>query len=70
MGMGKTVSTLTAVNNLIFLGEANKILVISPLRLAEDTWITEVDKWYYLTHLRISKVLGTQKQWLPRQIYM
>lgn len=31
MGMGKTVSTLTAVDNLIFLGEANKILVIAPL---------------------------------------
>ncbi|WP_443660134.1 SNF2-related protein [Clostridium algidicarnis] len=62
MGMGKTVSTLTAVDNLIFLGEANKILVIAPLRVAEDTWSTEVDKWDHLKHLRISKVLGTQKQ--------
>lgn len=62
MGMGKTVSTLTAVDNLIFLGEANKVLVIAPLRVAEDTWSTEVDKWDHLKQLRISKVLGTEKQ--------
>jgi SNF2 family DNA or RNA helicase len=58
MGMGKTVSTLTAIDDLIFLGEAYKVLVIAPLRVAEDTWSTEVDKWDHLKHLRISKVLG------------
>lgn len=62
MGMGKTVSTLTAIDNLIFLGEVNKVLVIAPLRVAEDTWSTEVDKWDHLKHLRISKILGTKKQ--------
>lgn len=62
MGMGKTVSTLTAIDNLIFLGEVNKVLVIAPLRVAEDTWSTEVKKWDHLKHLRISKILGTKKQ--------
>lgn len=62
MGMGKTVSTLTAIDNLIFLGEVNKVLVIAPLRVAEDTWSTEVDKWDHLKHLRISKILGTKRQ--------
>lgn len=62
MGMGKTVSTLTAIDELLFLGEANKVLVIAPLRVAEDTWSTEVDKWDHLKHLRVSKVLGTSKQ--------
>lgn len=62
MGMGKTVSTLTAIDNLIFLGEVNKVLVIAPLRVAEDTWSTEVEKWDHLKHLRISKILGTKKQ--------
>ncbi|EPY2286879.1 ATP-dependent helicase, partial [Clostridium sporogenes] len=38
MGMGKTVSTLTAIDDLLFLGESEKILVIAPLRVAEDTW--------------------------------
>lgn len=62
MGMGKTVSTLTAIDNLIFLCEVNKVLVIAPLRVAEDTWSTEVDKWDHLKHLRTSKILGTKKQ--------
>lgn len=62
MGMGKTVSTLTAIDNLIFLGEVNKVLVIAPLRVAEDTWSTEVEKWDHLKHLRVSKILGAKKQ--------
>jgi SNF2 family DNA or RNA helicase len=62
MGMGKTVSSLTAIDDLIFLGEANKILVIAPKRVAEDTWSTEVEKWDHLNHLSISIILGTPKQ--------
>lgn len=62
MGMGKTVSTLTAIDDLMLLGEVNKVLVIAPLRVAEDTWSTEVDKWDHLKHLRISKILGSKKQ--------
>lgn len=62
MGMGKTVSTLTAIDNLIFLGEVHKVLVIAPLRVAEDTWSTEVDKWDHLKHIRITKILGSKKQ--------
>jgi len=62
MGMGKTVSTLTAVDELLFLGEVDKVLVIAPLRVAEDTWSTEVQKWDHLKSLKISKVLGTPKQ--------
>lgn len=59
---GKTVSTLTAIDNLIFLGEVSRVLVIAPLRVAEDTWSTEVEKWDHLKHLKISKILGTKKQ--------
>jgi SNF2 family DNA or RNA helicase len=62
MGMGKTVSTLTAVDELLFLGEVNKVLVIAPLRVAEDTWSTEVQKWDHLKNLKVAKVLGTPKQ--------
>ena len=62
MGLGKTVTTLTAISDLLFLGDVEKVLVIAPLRVAEDTWSTEIDKWDHLSHLRISKVLGTPKQ--------
>lgn len=60
MGLGKTVSSLTAVDLLMndYL-EPNKVLVIAPLRVADDTWAREVEKWDHLKHLTISKVLGS-----------
>lgn len=42
--------------------EVTKVLVIAPLRVAEDTWSRESEKWDHLRHLRISKVLGTAAQ--------
>jgi SNF2 family DNA or RNA helicase len=63
MGLGKTVSTLTALDQLKYdYFDADKILIIAPLRVAEDTWPREIEKWDHLRHLRISKVLGTVKQ--------
>ncbi len=60
MGLGKTVSTLTAIDLLLNdYFDAAKVLVIAPLRVAEDTWAREIEKWDHLQHLRISKVLGT-----------
>ncbi|MBZ9690873.1 SNF2-related protein [Clostridium sp. M14] len=62
MGMGKTVSSLTAIDNLLFLGDTGKVLVIAPKRVAEDTWSTEIEKWNHLKNLKISTILGTPKQ--------
>ncbi|MNW27550.1 hypothetical protein D3C74_43480 [compost metagenome] len=36
--------------------------MIAPLRVADDTWAREVEKWDHLGHLRISKVLGSADQ--------
>ncbi len=44
------------------MGDTNRVLVIAPKRVAEDTWSTEVDKWDHLKGLRISIILGTPKQ--------
>lgn len=62
MGMGKTATSLTATNELIndYL-EVNKVLVIAPKRVAEDTWSRETEKWDHIKHLRISEVLGPEK---------
>ena len=63
MGLGKTVSTLTAVNLLMNVYmEVTKVLVIAPKRVAEDTWTTECEKWEHLHGLRVSRVLGTEKK--------
>lgn len=63
MGLGKTVSTLTAINYLMFdYLEINSVLVIAPKRVAESVWQEEAEKWSHLKHLRFSKVIGTAKQ--------
>lgn len=60
MGLGKTVITLTAIDQLMNdYFEVSRVLVIAPLRVAEDTWSRESQKWDHLKHLRISKVLGS-----------
>ena len=60
--LGKTVITLTAVQELIDDFQIFKVLVIAPKRVAEDTWSREHEKWDHLSGLKISKVLGRAKQ--------
>lgn len=63
MGLGKTITTLTAINNLIYdLFEVRKVLIIAPLRVARDTWSAEVQKWNHLKHLRYSVAVGTAEE--------
>lgn len=63
MGLGKTVITLTAINDLRYNRFAvQRVLVIAPKRVAESTWAQEAKKWDHLKHLRVVKVLGTAKQ--------
>lgn len=61
MGLGKTVTTLTAIKELKynrFL--VRKVLVIAPKKVAEGTWTKEKDKWDHTKMLRVSPVLGSQ----------
>lgn len=63
MGMGKTISTLTAINDLIRNRfETQKVLVIAPIRVARDTWPEEIKKWDHLDGLTVSPITGTAKQ--------
>jgi SNF2 family DNA or RNA helicase len=63
MGMGKSVITLTAINELMFdYFDVAKVLVIAPLRVAQNTWDSEIEKWEHLRHLRIAKILGNEKE--------
>lgn len=69
MGLGKTVSTLTAINYLMFdYLEINSVLVIAPKRVVETVWQEEAEKWEHLKHLRFSKIIGTAQQRL-RALY-
>ena len=63
MGLGKTVTTLTAINELLFdRFEIRRVLVIAPLRVARDTWSAEIEKWEHLKHLKYSVAVGTSAE--------
>ena len=58
MGLGKTVTALTAVSDALDDLLITRVLVISPLRVANTVWKTEASKWSHLSHLRISVCTG------------
>ena len=63
MGMGKTISTLTAIEALKHdYFDVSKVLVIAPVRVARDTWPAEIKKWDHLADLTVSPIIGTAKQ--------
>ena len=76
MGLGKSVITLTAIYELMLNRfEVNKVLVIAPLRVARDTWPSEIDKWEHLKGLTYSVVIGTEAERLralrtPSHVYL
>ena len=63
MGLGKSVITLTAINDMMFDSfEISKVLVIAPIRVCQDTWPKEIRKWDHLSGLRYSIAVGTEKE--------
>lgn len=61
MGLGKSVSTLTAISDMLDGFTANKVLVIAPLRVANSVWAQETRLWSHLNHLRVSVCTGPEK---------
>lgn len=73
MGMGKTSSTLFALDYIKRLYDEGPALVLAPLRVASSTWVDEVAKWDDLD-LTVSAIVGTQAQRLkalntPADVY-
>ena len=63
MGLGKTVITLTAIEELMHdRFEVNKVLVVGPLRVARDTWPAELKKWDHLKNLKMSVAVGNAEE--------
>lgn len=63
MGLGKSVTTLTAIDLLLndYL-EDGPVLIIAPKRVAENTWTGEAEKWDHLKHLRVRQIMGDRKK--------
>ena len=62
-GLGKTVITLTAMEELLHdRFEVSRILIIAPLRVARDTWPAEIQKWKHLRQLTFAVAVGTERE--------
>lgn len=74
MGLGKSVCTLTAIQQMVDDMWIGRVLVVAPKKVAESTWSDEVAKWGHLD-LRVSVVMGTPAQRLaalavPAHLYV
>ncbi|MBF0714964.1 DEAD/DEAH box helicase [Gemelliphila palaticanis] len=76
MGLGKSIITLTAINELMLNRfDVAKILIIGPIRVVTSTWPNEIKKWEHLKFLNYSVVVGSEKERLsalnkPSHIYL
>ena len=63
MGLGKTVSTLTALEFLMYQDlDVNKVLIIAPKRVIETVWEQEATKWEHNRRFTFSTITGTATQ--------
>jgi SNF2 family DNA or RNA helicase len=62
-GLGKTVITLTAIQELMFdRFEVKKPLIIAPLRVCTSSWPEEIKKWDHLKGLTYSVATGPESE--------
>jgi SNF2 domain-containing protein len=61
MGAGKTISALTAVQELKRDGHIRHALVIAPKRVAEMVWKQEAAKWSHTASLQVEVLTGSPR---------
>ena len=63
MGLGKTIISLTAIFDLLFDSfEIHRVLVVAPLRVARDTWPSEIENGRTFQGLTYAVAVGTVKE--------
>ncbi len=61
MGFGKTAAITTLVEKLFRQKEANRLLVVTTLRVARDTWPEEITDWEHTSNLKFKVITGDAK---------
>ena len=57
MGLGKTITTLTAIEELIYK-DVEKVLIIAPLRVCNSVWVQEAENWEHTTYMSFTNLSG------------
>ena len=62
MGLGKTGAVLKAMADLKAAGEIKSVLIVAPLRVAEETWPAEIQKWEFSRSFTYRVVTGNEAE--------
>lgn len=63
MGLGKTITALTAITDLYKYGVCNRpTLIVAPIKVCETVWRQEAKAWTHTRHLRIELLRGNERQ--------
>lgn len=62
VGLGKTATALTAINELFNTMQICGVLICAPLSVVKAVWRQEAKEWAHTKHLTFSVVHGTPKQ--------
>lgn len=62
MGLGKTAASLFVAKKELEEGFIKHVLVVAPLRVAEETWPAEIAAWAFARGLRYRVVTGTEEE--------
>ncbi|RTL05687.1 DEAD/DEAH box helicase [Candidatus Dependentiae bacterium] len=66
MGLGKTATTLTAISDLLDEFRVSNVLIVAPLKVANNVWKQETRKWEHLRHLKVRIATGSEKRRLKQ----
>lgn len=69
LGLGKTASTLFALNTLFQEGAIRAALIVAPKRVARMTWPNEIAKWDQFRWMRVEHLMGNEPSG-KAQIYL
>jgi SNF2 family DNA or RNA helicase len=58
MGLGKSVT----IGTILADSAPGKTLILAPLSVARNVWVQEFAKWEHLSHLRVARILGSEKE--------
>lgn len=62
MGLGKTITTLTAIQTLLQWQEVRKVLIVAPRLVTEKVWTDEATEWSHVSNVRLIRLIGTPSQ--------
>jgi len=58
MGFGKTAALITTIEKLFRLKEVKKVLIVTTLFVARDTWPGELQDWAHTSYLKFKVITG------------